>query len=496
VDDQETINIYDYNETYIQLDSDPSVMAEIREYFTFEAKNARFHPKFKAKQWDGRIRLLSAVNNTIYKGLIPYIKDFCDERGYNCEIDPAILKTLSENIQFDIDHLLKYVDPVFPPYEYQKKAIEHAIKSTRCLLLSPTSSGKSFIIYLMMRHYLSVGLRVLLVVPSTHLVEQMVSDFKEYQPSFDIDYITHKIYDGADKLSHKPLTVSTWQSIVKQPKKYFNDNYDVIIVDEAHNYKGEEVRKVLESADQVKYKFGLTGTLDDVDIHRFTIEGLLGKSFTVTTTSEMIGAGLSSDISIKPIVLEYDQTIRASNKKFEYKDEVEFVIGCQKRTSYISKLALQLAQKNTNTLILADRVEHVESLYNEISKYTRRVYKVTGSVDVKERERIRKLVESEDGIILIATYGTFSTGVNIKNIQNIIFAFAGKAYIRTLQSIGRGLRLDGKSNKMTLYDFIDDFGFISKNGKKANNYIYEHGIKRLSIYMKSKFKFNIVKIKI
>lgn len=495
VDNLNTIFLYDYDETYIQVDSEQSIMAEFCEFFTFEAKNARFHPKFKAKVWDGRLRLCNRINNTIYKGLIPYIEDFCKERGYDCVLDSKLESEKTKNVDFDFDKLIKDINPVFKPFDHQRLAVEHSIKNNRCLLLSPTSSGKSFIIYMMMRYYLSKNLRVLLVVPSTHLVEQMVSDFKDYQPEFDVDFIAHKVYDGANKVSSKPLVVSTWQSVINQPKKYFN-SYDVVIVDEAHNYKGAEVRKVLESADKVFYKFGLTGTLDEVDIHKFTIEGLLGKSFVVTTTAEMIDAGLASDIGIKSIVLEYDEYIRKQNREFEYKDEVEFVVQHSKRNSYISKLALQLSQKNTNTLILCDRVEHCTLLHNELLKSTNKVYKITGSVDIKERERVRKLAETDNGIIIIATYGTFSTGVNIKNLQNIIFAFAGKALIRILQSIGRGLRLDGKLNKMTLYDFIDDFSYITKKGSKTSNYLYEHGIKRLSIYVKAKFKYSILKIKI
>lgn len=497
VDESNTIYIYSYDETYVQYDSeDRGLIQEFRDYFTFEAKNAKFHPKYKAKVWDGRIRLANSVNNTIYKGLLSYIEDFCRDRGYSLVLDDDLQNEKNIHEDFDFNTLLESINPIFTPRDYQQKAVEHAITQNRCLLLSPTSSGKSFIIYLMIRYYLQKNLRCLLVVPSVNLVEQMYSDFIEYQPNFDIVSNTHKIYDGADKLSNKPITISTWQSIYDQKKSYFNDNYDVIIVDEAHNYKGDEVRKVLESANKVFYKFGLTGTLDDVDIHRLTIEGLLGRSFVVTTTKEMIDEGTASDISIKSIVLEYDNIIRNQNKKLEYKEEVEFVVNNQKRTEYIRKLALQLQETHKNTLILVDRIEHCDSIHSELSKYSKKVYKINGSVSVHERERIRKLAEIENGIIIVATYGTYSTGINIKNLQNIIFAFAGKAYIRILQSIGRSLRLDGKTNKATLYDIIDDFGYINKKGNKNNNYLYKHGLERLSIYIKSKFRYKVVKIKI
>lgn len=493
VDNSENLYVYSYNETYVQVDCEPGLLAEISEYFTFEAKNARFHPKFKAKLWDGRIRLLNRVNNTIYKGLLPYIKDFCKDRGYNIELEDGLEL---RDYDFDFQKLLSQVNPVYTPRDYQQAAVIHAITNSRCLLLSPTSSGKSFIIYLIARYYLAKQLRVLLVVPSTHLVEQMASDFDEYQPQFDVNNIIHKIYDGADRVSDKQLTIATWQSIYNQPKKYFNENYDVIIVDEAHNYKGNEVRKVLESADRVKYRIGLTGTLDEVDIHKFTIEGLMGKSFEVTTTRELIDAGSASEISIKAVVLDYSDHIRKQNKGIEYKDEVEFVVKDTIRSEYICKLAKQLSERNTNTLILCDRIEHCDTLYDNLLQKTKNVYKITGSVDVKVREQVRKLAETQDGLIIIATYGTFSTGVNIKNLQNVIFAFAGKAYIRILQSIGRSLRLDGKHNKSTLYDIIDDFGYITKKGNKTNNYLLKHGLERLSIYIRSKFNYKIIKIKI
>ena len=504
VDETEVINIFDYNEAYVQIDCERSIIAEVSEYFTFEAKNARFSPKFKSKVWDGKIRLLDGRNNTIYKGLIPYIEKFCSDRGYLCVKEDVLDDKTSD---FDFDELISYISPVFDPYPEQKRAVIHAVENNRALLLSPTSSGKSFIIYLLTRHYLRQDKSIIIIVPSTNLVEQMVSDFKDYQPEFDVDQVTHKVYSGHEKYSNKPIVVTTWQSILNQPKQFFN-LYDVVIVDEAHNYRGSEVRKVLQNAEQIKYRFGLTGTLDDVDVHKLIIEGLLGISFQVTTYGEMINLGRSSDLKINSIMLEYShqdiikfkQFSKEYNKgkveKNKYQPEIEFVVSHKKRNQIICKIARDLAQKKENSLILCDRVEHCESLYELLNLMNVKTYKIIGDIKTLDRENIRKSIEYENGAVIVATYGTMSTGVNIKNIQHVMFAFAGKAVVRVLQSIGRGLRLDGKYNLMTVWDFIDDFGWICKNGNKLNNYLLQHGIERIKIYIKNKFNYKIVNIKI
>jgi superfamily II DNA or RNA helicase len=477
----ESITITKHTETYNKILCESDIAQELSEYFTFYVPGYKFMPAYKSKMWDGKIRLFNTATRTLLAGLNEYVENFCKERGYIVEYDSEFVDN-EFSLKEAVDFILS-IKPTMKPRDYQVEAFVHSIRKNRALLLSPTASGKSFIIYLIMRYYAS---RTLIIVPTTSLVSQLASDFTDY--GFQSDKFVHRIFSGQDKQTDKPITISTWQSIYKLPKEYFQQ-FDVVIGDEAHLFTAKSLTSILEKMDKCKYRFGFTGTLDGTQTHRLVLEGLFGTVKKVTTTSELIEQKHLADFSIKSIILSYPDETRKLIAKATYQDEIDFIVTNVRRNNFIKNLTLSL---NGNTLLLFQFVDkHGKVLYDIISKEAidRKVFFVSGSVDGEEREEIRKIVETETNAIVVASYGTFSTGVNIKNLHNIIFSSPSKSRIRNLQSIGRGLRKSETKTESVLYDIADDLSW-----KSNKNHTLLHFIERMKIYAEEKFNYKIYKI--
>ena len=246
--------------------------------------------------------------------------------------------------------------------DYQLAAIYKALRWNRKLLLSPTASGKSLMIYAIVRWFVDSGSQVLIVVPTTSLVEQLVGDFKEYGWSAK-DYC-HKIYSGEEKISTKPVVVTTWQSIYKLPKKWF-ERFDCVIGDEAHLFKSKSLIRIMTKLHDAKYRFGFTGTLDGTQTHKWVLEGLFGPAYKIVRTDELIEKGHLAKLNIKILLLKHE------SQRFDtYEEEVQFIIQNERRNNFIRKLTLDL---KGNTLLLYSRVEsHGEILFNLINSDTNR----------------------------------------------------------------------------------------------------------------------------
>ena len=368
------------------------------------------------------------------------------------------------------------------PRDYQIQGVHDALKYKRKLLLSPTASGKSLMIYSVVRYFVEQDKNVLLIVPTTSLVEQMYKDFEDY--GWNSDDYCHRVYGGSDRVSNKPVVISTWQSIYKLDKSYF-DRFDVVIGDEAHQFKSKSLISIMSKLHDAEYRFGFTGTLDGTQTHKLVLEGLFGPTYKLIKTEELIKKGYLSKLNIKVLLLKHEP------QKFEaYEDEVQYLISHERRNKFIKNLTLDL---KGNTLVLFSRVStHGEPLYELINKdkgENRKVFFIHGGVDTEERELVRKITEEENNAIIVASYGTFSTGINIKNLHNIIFASPSKSRIRNLQSIGRVLRKSKEKVSATLYDIADDITFQSKR-----NYTLNHLVERIKIYNEENFNYEIITI--
>jgi superfamily II DNA or RNA helicase len=474
------VQIEKFDEVYIKVKAEPSVMMEMSEYFTFMVPGAKFMPAYRSKFWDGKIRLLNVMTGLLYAGLTKYVEEFCKSRDYEIEY---LTDFSSENFSIkEANDFIAKLKPTMQPRDYQIDAFVHAVRERRALLLSPTASGKSFIIYLLVRYYAK---RTLIIVPTTSLVSQLASDFADY--GFDSDTFVHRVFAGQDKGSTKPITISTWQSVYKLPKEFF-DQFDVVIGDEAHLFKAKSLTSILTKLSGCRYRFGFTGTLDGTETHRLVLEGLFGAVRKVITTKELIDQKHLADFRIKAIVLNHpDEAKKMIARANDYQAEMDYIVKLEARNKFIKNLALSL---EGNTLILYQFVEkHGIHLANMLQNNDRSVYWVSGEVSGEQREEIRKVVEKESNAIIVASFGTFSTGVNIKNLHNIIFASPSKSRIRNLQSIGRGLRKSNTKTSSTLYDIADDLSWKTKK-----NYTLLHFMERVKIYNEEKFEYKIYKV--
>jgi len=474
------------NEIYLKVEAEPHIFYELSDQFTFDIPGAKFMPQYRNKHWDGKIRLFNLQTGEIYSGLLDKVIAFCDNHNYTFEFKDnkyyGLPGEMDETIS--LEGVKDYMQSIcsHTPRDYQVQGVFDALKYKRKLLLSPTASGKSLMIYSIVRYFVEQDKNILLIVPTTSLVEQMYKDFEDY--GWNSEEYCHRVYGGSERVSNKPVVISTWQSIYKLEKPFF-DRFDVVIGDEAHQFKSKSLISIMSKLHDAKHRFGFTGTLDGTQTHKLVLEGLFGSTYKLIKTDELIKKGYLSKLDIKVLLLKHEP------QKFDvYEDEVQYLIAHNKRNKFIKNLTLDL---KGNTLVLFNRVTtHGEPLYELINKDkgdNRKVFFIHGGVDTEERELVRKIAEDESNAIIVASYGTFSTGINIKNLYNIIFASPSKSRIRNLQSIGRVLRKGKEKVSATLYDIADDTTYNSKR-----NYTLNHLVERIKIYNEENFNYEIITV--
>ena len=468
--DRDTVIIEHLNEVHAKVTADNGIKQELVDYFTFEVPGAKFMPAYRSRFWDGKVRLYNGQTKKIYKGLVEYCAKFAEERGYKVE---KKYKDKKITPLFDIESF----NLPLQPRDYQLETFKQCISNQRQLVLSPTASGKSLIIYMLTQHY--IDNKVLIIVPTTSLVYQMKTDFESYNCKENI----HTIMSGKEKTTDDRIVISTWQSIYKMDPNYF-DQFDVVIGDEAHLYKAKSLTKIMEKLINTKYRFGFTGTLDGSQTHKLVLEGLFGPVYQTVTTKKLIDDKHLADFKIQCITLKYSEQVRKIAKTFDYKQEIDFLTKYEPRNKFISKCTV--IQKG-NTLVLFHIIDHGKAIHDLIltlKEKDRKLFFVYGGTDAETREQIRAIAETETNSIIVASFGTFSTGINIRNLHNIIFASPSKSKIRNLQSIGRGLRKSQTKEKARLIDISDDLSYKSKI-----NYTLKHFSERIKIYNEERFDY-------
>lgn len=493
------IKIEKLDSVFIRVLCDRSIAKEISDFFTFKVPGHQYMPAFRRKVWDGEIRLYNIYKQTIYVGLLKYVLQFAKDRKYTVEC-----YTQKEKKYFSEADVEKYIDDFLKPtvngervysHEHQIMATAHAINKDRCLLLSPTGSGKSLIIYALARYYFDLipkNKKILIIVPTTGLVSQMMNDFRDYSSCspWDTDDNTHYIYAGKDKNTDKKIVVTTWQSIYNMPERWFKQ-FEVVIGDEAHLYKAKSLSGIMEKLKECPYRIGTTGTLDGTLTNKFVLEGLFGPVFSVISTKDLMDKDLLTLLNIENIVLQYDDELRKLMVGQKYMDEIDWIVQHEPRNIFIRDLTLKL---NGNTLVLFQFVEKHGKIIHKMMQDAnqnpdRPIFFVYGGTDVEVREQIRQITEKESCAIIVASYQTFSTGISIRNLHNIVFASPSKSRIRVLQSIGRQLRKAQNKTIAKLFDISDDLCWKSKK-----NHTYRHYEERMKIYESEKFVTKTFKV--
>lgn len=496
------ISIEAFNATFVKVRcEDYGVEQELSSFFEFFVPGYKFMPAFRSGVFDGKVRLYNLRTKCIYRGLVDVVVKFAETRQYPITVDPsldnAVAVTLEQVKAFMNALNLHGRGKPVEIREYQYEAVLNMIQRKRGIVLSATSSGKSLMIQSTIRYHLSQKRRVLLLVPTVNLVNQMYSDFEDYSSAngWDVAGKCALIYSGKDRDLSKPVTISTWQTLASIQKndaklyKQITANTDVLIADETHQFKSAVTSKVIEGFVNTEYRIGMSGTLDGTNINELTLTGLLGPVYRAVTAKEMMDRGQVTDLQIKILLLKHPEYIRKAFKGMDYKEEVKHIVTCEARNRFISNLATAC---KGNTLILFNYVSHGTYLYEKIQKSVkegRSVYFIHGGVDSDERERVRLVVEQETDAIILATSSLFSTGTNIPSLENLIFAIPTKSNIRVRQSIGRGLRLKEGKTSCKVFDIADDF----RTGKNPNA-TYRHMEERIAIYTSEQFKYKLVQL--
>ena len=481
-----SILIEKFNETYIKIATEPSIARELSDYFTITIPNANWS---QHKHWNGKIRLYKARDRTLYKGLIPYVEDFAKNKGYSVGYSDTSLSHGNNLSLFEVEQFSKVLNLPVVPHKHQIDGITHALRNRRLMLVSPTASGKSLMLYIMIRSLLPVALkenkRLLVIVPNTNLVEQMYGDFCDY--GWNTAKYCHRIYSGQEKETNHSVVISTWQSLVNFPKEYFKD-FLAVFGDEAHLCTAKSLQQIIGSCENAIYRVGTTGTIQDTKSHRLTLEGLFGLIYKPTTTHQLIHEKKLAAFQIKCVLLNHQQPVFP-----DYREELEYLVSCEPRNKFIRNLAMSL---ENNTLVLFQFVaKHgviLKEMLDQVNKENiKKIYFIYSKVDAEDREKIRTICEMESNVIIVASYGVFQAGANIKNLHNIIFASPSKSRIRVCQSIGRELRLHDTKETAFLFDIADSLVYNDKV-----NYTLKHFAERINIYNYERFPWKMYKVEL
>lgn len=484
---------------YLRIECDISQAFELKEYFSCYVPNYKFNPKYKARLWNGKISFFNIHDRTLPVGLLKFLKPFLVKYGYKVSF---LFDRTSLNNDITMEELRPFYDALFSgtkiyPRDYQQKAIHSALKYKRGVLESATGSGKSIIIYSLIRFMMEdTEGKILLVVPSINLVNQMFSDFSEYGWYDSYDDVTLLYGKSKNYDPKKRVLISTWQSIYKKTPGFFKQ-FSGVLVDETHGAKSASIQTVLKKCTNAEYKLGLTGTLPTEKVDRFNIFGYLGPIIYKLKSKELIDRGYLTDIRIVNMNIRYPNEDIQLNKNHTYAEEIDLIINNPERQRVLKYIMdSKYVGSDQNTLILAQRISHIDNIVEYLTaEYPdKEILRIDGKTDPDERERVRKYVESNDGIILVATYGTLSTGVNIPKIHHVIFASFYKSKIKVLQSIGRGLRKHATKDIIIVWDLIDDMRWEKQQRSNTKekwgyNYAYTHFLERREFYKEQGFKY-------
>lgn len=483
------------DEVSLLIHTEPAIHREIWDHFSFFAENAVHSEAYKEHKWDGMIHLYNLRNQRLPCGLGKALAAFCKDRGYELQGDQYLASNYSifDAVKHAESLQLTSADQPITAYEHQIMALTKAIRYRRCVLESSTSSGKSLIIYMIARFLVDRGLPGLIIVPRIGLVKQMMADFKDYsrKNGWKAERHVHCVQGGIDPHSDKMITITTWQSIKDLEDESFFRQFSWVIGDEAHNFAAKSLVGIMERLTNAKYRVGMTGTVQDGEVHRLTLEGYFGPIVKVVSNKELMDKKLIADLTIKALVLNYNANDCALVSAMTYQDELKWLTQNESRNRFIVNLALSLQE---NTLILVQLVEHGQTLYEQLLAKAgdgRPIYFVFGKTDVDTREEIRHLMETHKDAILVASYGTFQEGISIKHLFNLIAASPSKSKVRVLQSIGRALRKSATKMSAVMFDISDDLRYQGRT-----NYTLKHYVERIKLYAREQFKVKVYNIAI
>jgi superfamily II DNA or RNA helicase len=458
---------YNKKTNKLQIHGDKDVFDEMREYFSVEDPNASFirrHNKFtKTRKY--LITPMGKCDLGLYWDFIQYLTENHNKTQI---ITDSSLDFITN--QRDITEI--YNNFTHSLREYQDDVVRLALKQGTGVYIMGTGAGKTLTTAALIENEYRFSnnpqtFKCLVIVPDLGLVTQTYDEFIKEGVTFSLSKWTGKIdFD-------ENAQVIICNSGVLHSR--FKDNpwilyVDMVVVDECHKIKHDNKVSGIISKIKTTKKYGFTGTLPEEQFEKWSIIGKLGPVMYEKTSSELRQEKYLVNASVKMLNLVYNERVpqKTTNK---YRNELDFLYNNTKRNNLIHTITSKLPN---NTLVLVNHIEHGENLYNTMFfNNTKQVFFIRGSVEVDEREKVKQIMEQCDNVVCIAISAIFSTGINIKNLHNIVIAAGGKSFIRLVQSIGRGLRLHENKNRLCIIDLSDEL-----------RYSQTHSMKRENIYIK------------
>lgn len=457
----------------------------------------RFNPLVKKGLWDGYISYIKD-DKWIPSGLWREVMNICKEYGYELKLNgiTELFDTAINQDQFTEWALSFFEKSEITPRDYQIEAAFNILKFRRCLAELATSAGKTLISFLTVAHLLETkkAEKILFIVPNVSLVVQASEDFLDYNYRNQIDIKVQQIYSGQKIRAGRNVVIGTYQSLVKKDKAYF-EQFDAVIIDETHKAKSQSIKTILQKCVNANYRYGLSGTIPKTGtLDRLTLMAYTGPVITEVSANFLQNEGHIAKCKVKVIQMDYapqsakDAFREMSQNRYESKDvfkfEQNYIINSTGRLNFVTNV---ISRVRGNSLVLFHRIEHGKKLYEKLRQESdKRVFYVDGGTDKDIREEYKKKMEAGEEVVIVASYGTFSTGISIKKIHNIFFTESFKSEVIIRQSIGRGLRQHASKDSVNIIDFVDDL-----SSPDWDNYLIRHAKARQAIYREQKFSYDI-----
>jgi superfamily II DNA or RNA helicase len=447
---------------------------------------ARYSAAYRMGRWDGSTSFMTPAGKT-YLNCLDKLLPVLQESGYEFDIED---KRAFHNFQFEPiteDHLSdqcwphghRFAGQPIMLRDYQVEAVNACLANLQGVNVLPTSAGKTIITSTLSKLCEPYG-RTIVIVPNKNLVQQTEEDYRNLNMDVGVLFGDRKEYE----CTH---TICTWQSLNVLDKKHkdhldfdqmdkFMKNLTAVIVDECHRVSDTNVLHKLMTTvfKNVPIRWGLTGTIPEEELKQVGLFTAIGPQFGQLSAKELQDKGVLAKCQVD--VWQTQETQQYNT----YQDELKYLVTNEMRLKWLAEQIEQLAETG-NTLVLVDRIETGQKLYNQISNS---VF-ISGEMKSKDRRDHYKEINFSDNKIMIATYGTTSTGINISRIFNLVLVEAGKSFVRTIQSIGRGLRMADDKDHVTVID-------VCSRMKYSNN----HLLKRKAFYKNAEYPFEVKKIQL
>jgi len=460
---KETVKISLYKGQNICVETENyHYLNDLYKHFEFYVKNYNFIPAYQSGKWNGKKGFFRKSSRSLPYGLLTRLIKFTQseyKNHINIELDEDVKNTFTgeKNPKPKWDLLYK-------PHYYQEEVILTALKMSKGIFKMPTASGKSLMITYIIKHLLENNKtkKCLIIVPTISLVRQFKDDMIDYGIEYNKIGMVNKDYKEWDN----KIVISTWQSL----SNYENEikNFDCVIVDEVHGVRGDILHNILKKSSAF-WRFGFTGTMPDDILENIQVQSYIGPVLKSKKSNILAEQGYIAKCNVKIVNVQYSDDIEGT-----FSDVKNEVFAKEYRLNILKQI---IKNVNGSILLLVDKVEKEGDILEEFLKAqpefkNKEIFFISGKINDKERAYWQKKTHNNDNIILIATFGVFQMGINIKSLKYCVLCSSFKSSIRILQSIGRTLRkhISKDGTGSCIFDINDDVKYLDKHGNERRKF--------------------------